>query len=266
MLMRAQTCLTVSSPRTVRRQSPLAYPMHRQLECDKDVLARASGSVRWRQGDTEVLAAVHGPQPALQRVAQADRAVVEVVLRPRFGLPGQYTAAGRSLRAAAIGGRQQQRLCVFLCRQQGTPLRDDHQADCGVVCQPVAATTEQYLHCAAGMVCLPAFPSSRTVRSQMRNYVISTNCLQVVSSDGATLACAINATCAVLMDAGVPLHFPFGVALRLKNDDSVNFAASNMCCRPPLKMSVQLCAAAVACAVGADDAVLHPDDAAEQAR
>lgn len=60
----------------------------RSLECEKDILTRASGSVRWKQGGTEILAAVHGPQPALQRKAQADRAVVEVVLRPRFGLPG----------------------------------------------------------------------------------------------------------------------------------------------------------------------------------
>lgn len=35
---------------------------------------------------------------------------------------------------------------------------------------------------------------------------------QVVSSDGCLLACAINAACAVLMDAGIPLHHPFGKA------------------------------------------------------
>jgi ribonuclease PH len=68
---------------------------YRQPDCKKDVLTRASGSVRWQQGGTQVLAAVHGPQPALQRKAQADRAVVEVVLRPCVGLAGQCTDNSR---------------------------------------------------------------------------------------------------------------------------------------------------------------------------
>jgi len=63
--------------------------LRRQLVCEIGLLTRASGSVRWKQGGTEVLAALHGPLPALQRKAQADRAVVEVTLRPRFGLPGE---------------------------------------------------------------------------------------------------------------------------------------------------------------------------------
>lgn len=33
---------------------------------------------------------------------------------------------------------------------------------------------------------------------------------QVVSNDGGVLACALNAACAVLMDAGIPLLYRFG--------------------------------------------------------
>lgn len=42
------------------------------------------------------------------------------------------------------------------------------------------------------------------------NVPIKATLLQVVSSDGCTLACALNAACAVLMDAGIPMHHPFG--------------------------------------------------------
>ena len=62
--------------------------MGREVVCEKDTLSSASGSVNWRQGGTEVLAAVHGPLPAQQRHAEADRAVVLVTIRPRSGLPG----------------------------------------------------------------------------------------------------------------------------------------------------------------------------------
>lgn len=148
----------------------------RSLECEKDLLTRASGSVRFKQGGTKILAAVHGPQPALQRKAQADRAVVEVVLRPRFGLPGNV-----------------ERLHETIIRQ----------------------TVE------AAAILSPLPQSSISI------------VLQVVSSDGCSLACEINAACAVLMDAGIPLHHPF---------------------------------AAVACAVSGEDQVfVHPDAAMEQA-
>jgi ribonuclease PH len=36
-------------------------------------------------------------------------------------------------------------------------------------------------------------------------------CLQVVLCDGALLPCALNATCAALVDAGIPLHCMFGM-------------------------------------------------------
>lgn len=84
--MGAATCRSTSA-----YGGPLVYffpRVCRQLVCEKGLLTRASGSVRWKQGGTEVLAALHGPQPALQRKAQADRAVVEINLRPRSGLPG----------------------------------------------------------------------------------------------------------------------------------------------------------------------------------
>jgi ribonuclease PH len=58
-------------------------------------------------------------------------------------------------------------------------------------------------------VSVPAGLPCTTVCVQMR--VTSGDLsLQVVSSDGCMLACALNATCAVLMDAGIPMRSPFG--------------------------------------------------------
>jgi exosome complex component RRP46 len=52
------------------------------------VLARADGSAKWAQEGSAVLAAVHGPHQAGQRREDAERAVVEVLVKPRNGLAG----------------------------------------------------------------------------------------------------------------------------------------------------------------------------------
>jgi hypothetical protein len=64
-----------------------SYPC-RTLVCELSVLGRADGSAKWSQGQTVVLAAVYGPRSAPPRREMADRAVVEVVFKPRSGLQG----------------------------------------------------------------------------------------------------------------------------------------------------------------------------------
>jgi exosome complex component RRP46 len=68
------------------------------------VLSRADGSARWAQGGTSVLAAVYGPIEAPTGRQHAERAVVEVVFRPRSGPPGPAERHLESLvRQAAEG-------------------------------------------------------------------------------------------------------------------------------------------------------------------
>mmetsp|Transcript_20021 Transcript_20021/g.60511 ORF Transcript_20021/g.60511 Transcript_20021/m.60511 type:complete len:222 (-) Transcript_20021:82-747(-) len=148
----------------------------RDVFLEKDINPEASGSVSWRQGGTEVLAAVHGPLPAKQRHAEADRAVVSVSIRQRSGQPGG-----------------EQRL---------------HEA--------------HVQHTVEACALLSAFPQSLVLIA-----------LQVVRADGGVLAACLNATCAALMDAGIPMSAPF---------------------------------AGVTCSVdAAGEAQLHPDAAAEAA-
>ena len=52
------------------------------------MLQRADGSAKWSQDGSVVLVAVYGPKQAEIRKEQADRAIIEVVMRPREGVPG----------------------------------------------------------------------------------------------------------------------------------------------------------------------------------
>lgn len=51
--------------------------------CEQGVLQRADGSARWTQGGTVVLCSVFGPRMTLSRKEDPERAVVQVVWRPR---------------------------------------------------------------------------------------------------------------------------------------------------------------------------------------
>ncbi|KAK9840941.1 hypothetical protein WJX81_001421 [Elliptochloris bilobata] len=60
----------------------------RSMQCERGPLQRADGSARWCQGGSVVLAAVHGPRGTASRKEDPERAVVEIVFRPRSGLAG----------------------------------------------------------------------------------------------------------------------------------------------------------------------------------
>lgn len=62
------------------------------------MLERADGSAKWVQEGTAVLAAVHGPTQAGQRKEDAERAVIQVLFKPRNGVPGEWL-----LQFAAVG-------------------------------------------------------------------------------------------------------------------------------------------------------------------
>lgn len=61
---------------------------NRTLVCERSLLNRADGSARWAQDGSSVLAAVYGPRQAQQRKEDAEKAIIEVVFKPRSGLAG----------------------------------------------------------------------------------------------------------------------------------------------------------------------------------
>lgn len=60
----------------------------RALGCELGLLHRADGSAKFSQGHTCVLASVYGPMEVPLRLERADRATLQVVVKPKVGLPG----------------------------------------------------------------------------------------------------------------------------------------------------------------------------------
>lgn len=65
------------------------------------MLERADGSAKWVQDGSAVLAAVHGPSQAGQRREDAERAVIQVLYKPRNGLPGARWCCACALSACS---------------------------------------------------------------------------------------------------------------------------------------------------------------------
>lgn len=140
------------SATTLQRARGRAASQLRTLVCERSVLDRADGSAKWSQEGSSVLAAVYGPRQAKIQKEDAERAVVEVVYKPRSGLQGH---AERALEMEIRGALE-------------------------------------------GVIPLGMHPRTSIM-------VV----LQVLQEDGSVLPCALNAACAALVDAGVPLSTMF---------------------------------------------------------
>lgn len=121
----------------------------RSLHCERSVISRADGSAKWSQGSSCVLAAVYGPRQASARKENSEKAILEVSVTPRAGLPG--------------------------------PIEREYE---GILRRTLERMVE-------------VFQFARTSIAVV---------IQVINSDGALLACAINAACAALVDAGVLMN------------------------------------------------------------
>ncbi|XP_038073991.1 exosome complex component RRP46-like [Patiria miniata] len=55
---------------------------------EQNLLSRPDGSATFTQGDTSVMAAVYGPADVRQNKEIIDRATVEVIYKPKSGMPG----------------------------------------------------------------------------------------------------------------------------------------------------------------------------------
>ena len=60
----------------------------REMTSELSLLSRPDGSVQFNQGDTSVLVAVYGPAEVKVGRELIDRATIEVVYKPKVGLPG----------------------------------------------------------------------------------------------------------------------------------------------------------------------------------
>ncbi|XP_078000734.1 exosome complex component RRP46-like [Glandiceps talaboti] len=60
----------------------------RSQSCEQNLLSRPDGSATYNQGDTSVMAAVYGPAEIKQSKEILDRATLEVIYKPKVGIPG----------------------------------------------------------------------------------------------------------------------------------------------------------------------------------
>ncbi|KAK2553833.1 Exosome complex component RRP46 [Acropora cervicornis] len=60
----------------------------RSMRCEQCLLNKSDGSASFSQGDTQVIAAAYGPAEVRLSREIIDKATLEVVLRPKVGVPG----------------------------------------------------------------------------------------------------------------------------------------------------------------------------------
>ncbi|KAK7797291.1 hypothetical protein U0070_020589 [Myodes glareolus] len=93
---------TESSPR-----NPVCSLRH--FACEQNLLSRPDGSASFLQGDTSVLAGVYGPAEVKVSKEIFNKATLEVILRPKIGLPGvaeksQERLIRNTCEAVVLGG------------------------------------------------------------------------------------------------------------------------------------------------------------------
>ncbi|XP_064260121.1 exosome complex component RRP46 [Passer domesticus] len=93
----------------------------RPFSCELGLLSRPDGSAAFLQGDTSVLAGLYGPAEAKLSKELPDRAALEVLLRPKVGLPGVLERSREQLLRqtceAAVLGALHPRTAVSLVLQ-----------------------------------------------------------------------------------------------------------------------------------------------------
>uniref|UniRef100_A0ABM0M419 Exosome complex component RRP46-like n=1 Tax=Saccoglossus kowalevskii TaxID=10224 RepID=A0ABM0M419_SACKO len=60
----------------------------RSQSCEQNLLSRPDGSATYCQGDTSVIVAVYGPAEVKQSKEFLDKATLEVIFKPKVGIPG----------------------------------------------------------------------------------------------------------------------------------------------------------------------------------
>ncbi|XP_028680752.2 exosome complex component RRP46 [Erpetoichthys calabaricus] len=60
----------------------------REFGCEQNLLSRPDGSASFVQGDTTVVVGIYGPAEVKVSKESYDRATLEVILKPKVGLPG----------------------------------------------------------------------------------------------------------------------------------------------------------------------------------
>ncbi|XP_076430445.1 exosome complex component RRP46 isoform X1 [Peromyscus maniculatus bairdii] len=159
----------------------------RHFACEQNLLSRPDGSASFLQGDTSVLAGVYGPAEVKVSKEIFNKATLEVILRPKIGLPG-------------VAEKSREQLIRNTC--EAVVLGALHPRTSITVVLQVASAGKGTCGCV-----LLASPTEDTLLNH---------------SDAQLLACCLNAACMALVDAGVPMRALFcGVSCALDSDGNL---------------------------------------------
>ncbi|KAF2577446.1 hypothetical protein F2Q68_00005375 [Brassica cretica] len=149
----------------------------RPLACSRNILHRPHGSASWSQGDTKVLAAVYGPKPGTRKNENPEKACFEVIWKPKSGQIGKAEKEFEMILKKTI-----QSICVLTVNPNTTT---------SVIIQVVHDDgSVSFFIMLDNHVTMSCHPLAIRISSDLR--------------DG-LLPCAINAACAALVDAGIPM-------------------------------------------------------------
>ncbi|KAM4641327.1 exosome complex component RRP46 [Discoglossus pictus] len=122
----------------------------REIGCEQSLLSRPDGSATFLQGDTSVLAGVYGPAEIKVSREMYDKATIEVILRPKVGLP-------------AVQEKNQEQLIRETC--ESVIMGSLHPRSSITVILQVVSDAGSLLSCALNASCLALLDAGLPMRS-----------------------------------------------------------------------------------------------------
>ncbi|KAG6528845.1 hypothetical protein ZIOFF_011037 [Zingiber officinale] len=177
------------APMEVDRADGRTSNQLRPLSCTRNVLHRAHGSARWSQGDTIVLAAVFGPKAGTKKEENPEKASIEVIWKPKTGLIGKVEKEYEMILKRTL-----QSVCLLTIHPNTTT---------SVIVQVVGDDDRPELSLIQLEVQMIIKNNSSIIRAFLALRITHVMGLRTPQ----LLPCAINASCAALADAGIPLKY-----------------------------------------------------------
>lgn len=173
----------------------------REISCAQSVLSKPDGSSDFSQGDSSVMVGVYGPADVKQNKEILDRATIEVIFKPKIGLPG-------------VREKAMEKMISNTC--QAIILTTMHPRSSITIVVQVVQDAGSLLSCCINAVCLALMDAGIS----MKCMVAAVSC--AISEDGEVI---LDPTLKVAQVASSVMHFAF----ESKEKDVILSSTQGMC-------------------------------------